>query len=177
MDMYECELDAMMAARPEDVIPLLLNCRRLLEIARRNGWPTAFVRQTYSPRPFGMPAPHWIEGFKPQRNDMVFERNEASCYSSDAFASSIGAAGGIFAVAGFCSERAALATFIDAARHRHDASLISDASTSHQSGGMAADKAHSGPLSFASQFAAHISTERWIKLMLAPPEDRNAIIR
>jgi nicotinamidase-related amidase len=176
VDMYEEELDGLTASRPDLVLPLLVNCRRLLDCARRNGWPTAFVRPNYPSQRRGGPAPHWIEGFKPQRSDMIFERKGASCYSSEEFAGAIDAAGGVFAITGFCGESTALSTLIDAERHGHGASLIGDACSSRPRRDAQDYKA---PRAFAlvSEFTAIISTQRWIDLMLSPPEGRDAIIR
>lgn len=174
VDMYEEELDGLTASRPELVLPLLVNCRRLLDCARGHGWPTAFVRPNHLMQRRGGLSPHWIEGFKPQRSDMIFERKGASCYSSEEFAAAIDAAGGVFAITGFCSESTALSTLIDAERHGHGASLIADACTAR---GGSQDHKPPRVLALASEFAVIVSTERWIDLMLTPPEGRDAIIR
>jgi nicotinamidase-related amidase len=176
VDMYEEELDAVMASRPELVLPLLTNCRRLLDCARRHGWPTAFVRSSHPPRCFGEVQSHWIEGFKPQRRDMVFERRDVSCYSSEEFAAAINAAGRVFVLSGFCGKKTALMTFVDATRHSHSAGLVRDASVSRPFGGLDAGDAHRATLAFANEFATVISTDLWIALAQSPREGKSALI-
>ena len=71
--------------------PALDNCRRLLDHARRIGLPVAFTRTVSESAFFNRATPfaRWIEGFEPCRNEMVFERSNPSCYSSEAFATMV----------------------------------------------------------------------------------------
>ncbi len=52
------------------------NCRRMLDHARNVGLPVAFMRLLDQSAFFNRATPfvHWIEGFEPGRNEMVFER-------------------------------------------------------------------------------------------------------
>ena len=71
-----------------DIDPALANCRRVLDHSRKIGLPIAFVRLMDDSAYFNRATPfvRWI-GFKPQRNEMIFERSSPSCYSSELFAS------------------------------------------------------------------------------------------
>ena len=59
----------------------------------------------------------WISGFEPRRSDMVFERQQPSCYSNHLFENVVSQAGS-FAIAGLVAEETCLATAIDAVAPR-----------------------------------------------------------
>src|ERR1700730_11229893 len=74
-------------AMPE-AVDAIGNCSAALSHARDMGFPVAFVRWV-SHTPFFNPATRfarWIDGFAPNRTEMVFERNRPSCYASERFA-------------------------------------------------------------------------------------------
>ena len=85
----------------------LANCRKLLAHARECGLPVAFVRWLDRATPFfnqATPFAGWIEGFEPQRNEMIFQRNRPSCYSSDGFAQFMDHGDKDVVLAGFAGE-------------------------------------------------------------------------
>ena len=95
----------------------LANCRKLLAHARDNGLPVAFVRWLDRSGPFfnqATPFAGWIEGFEPQRNEMIFDRKRPSCYSSEGFAQFMEHGGKDVVLAGFTGESACLSTMVDA---------------------------------------------------------------
>ena len=73
--------------------------------ARNFGIPIAFTRQSDGPEVFERSAPSaWISGFEPKRSDMVFERQQPSCYSNQLFADVVSQAES-FAIAGLGRRR------------------------------------------------------------------------
>ena len=71
----------------------------------------------------------WISGFEPKRSDMVFERQQPSCYTNQLFEDVVSQTGS-FAIAGLVAEESCLATAIDAAHRGHHVTFLSDASVS-----------------------------------------------
>src|SRR5438067_1787223 len=111
----------------------LANCRAALAHARAKGFPVAFVRWL-ARSAFFNPATRfsrWIEGFEPFGCDMVFERDQPSCYASTSFDQVMTECGGNFVLAGFAGEAACLATAVDALNCGHRVSLRSDGSALH----------------------------------------------
>lgn len=155
--------------------PVLANCRRLLQGARARGWPLGFVTPL---RTGGRKSPGWVSGFEPQRHDMVFERTNASCYSSREFAGAITQAGGVFVLAGFSGDSACLSTMIDAKRNGHHTGLVSDASATRPLPEHSAEECHGALLTIAQRYASLVTTARWIEIaqaMQAPPDTNPAV--
>src|SRR5260370_3807657 len=123
-----------MALRDAD--PALANCRAALNYVRSKGFPVAFLRQFSRSAYFNRATSFsgWIEGFEPTGADMVFDRENPSCYSSAPFAQFMDGCGGHFALAGFAGETACLSTAIDAFHRTHRFSYFADPSASHQLG-------------------------------------------
>src|SRR6202011_6177719 len=99
----------------------LANCRAALAHARAKGFPVAFVRWLGRSAIFN-PATRFsrfIEGFEPTGADMVFERDQPSCYASASFGEVISAGGGNFVLAGFAGESACLSTVIEGFHRGH----------------------------------------------------------
>lgn len=140
---------------------VLANCRQLLERARARGWPLGFVTPLAAG---GKNGPGWIAGFEPQRHDMVFERTNASCYSSREFAGAITQAGGIFALAGFSGDGACLSTMIDAAHNGHHTGFVTDASATRPLPGRSAAECHDALLIVARRYASLVTATRWIEI-------------
>jgi hypothetical protein len=147
-----------------DVMPVLANCRSLLNRARSEGWPVAFVTPFQRVRGHKQTGFRWIEGFKPQRNDMIFEPIADSCYSSAEFAEAITAYGKCFTLAGFSGERACLSTLIDASRHDHFAGFIVDASATRPLPGCDAAESHRAVVAIASRYATIVTAKRWLEV-------------
>src|SRR5258708_7766852 len=88
---------------PANTIPseAIANCRTALRHARACGIPVAFTRQV-SPSASMLSSPvypRWLEGFEPQRCDMVFDRQRPSCYASAEFLDMAEDIGGHYVVA------------------------------------------------------------------------------
>jgi nicotinamidase-related amidase len=109
----------------------LANCRAALRHARVCGMPVAFTRQVVSPRSMlASPAyPRWIEGFEPNRRDMIFDRQRPSCYASAEFRKLADDSLGQYVVAGRFGEMACLSTAVDASHRGHRPSFLLDALT------------------------------------------------
>ena len=105
------------------------NCLALLQHARRLGFPLAFTRRIAVPETLaGTPTyPRWINGFEPQRSDMVFDHCLPSCYSSAEFAETAEHLGGNFVVAGQAGEQSCLSTAVDAFHRNQCPTFLTDA--------------------------------------------------
>ncbi len=142
----------------------LANSRVVLDFARRIGFPIAFIRWADRSPFFNKATPffRWIEGFEPQRNEMVFERGQPSCYSSKEFAELIEQSGGQMVLVGFAGELACLSTMVDAFHRNHRVKYLIDASASHELVGMAADDVHFAISRVAALYGDVLTTSDWI---------------
>ena len=165
VEMHNNQLTESTGFGAEQVAPVLRNCALLLERARSEGWPLAFVSPL---RSAGAARKHskacWIEGFEPRRHDMVFERTDPSCYSSREFADAMTAAGSVFVLAGFSGEGACLSTLIDASRNGQHAGFLEDASATRPLPGLNAAESHRAAVAVASRYATAITTRYWVEV-------------
>jgi nicotinamidase-related amidase len=140
------------------------NCRRLLEHARRIGLPVAFMRTLHESAFFNRATPfaRWIEGFEPCRNEMVFERSNPSCYSSEAFAAMVNHSRGGIVLAGFSGEAACLSTMIDAFHRNHTITYLCDASASHTLEDLPAHQTHRAVSRICGLYGEVHQTGEWI---------------
>jgi len=143
----------------------LANCRAVLVHARAMGFPVAFVRWINRSSLFNAATPfsRWIEGFEPHGVDMVFERNQPSCYASADFAEVMTAGGGNFVLAGFAGEVACLATAIDAFHRGHEVTYLADASASHALDDVTAGDVHRVVAGVVGLYGKVVATDTWIK--------------
>jgi nicotinamidase-related amidase len=111
------------------------NCGAILAHARALGFPVAFTRRIAAPESFaGAPSyPRWINGFEPQRSDMVFDRCQPSCYASVEFSEMADHLGGDFVVAGQVGELSCLSTAVDAFHRGQRPMFLTDAIVSRGS--------------------------------------------
>lgn len=168
VEMFEDIPEAPCRLRPEPIMSTLANCRILLDHARSAGWPLGFVVAAERARRNvhgGLP---WIDGFRPQRTDMVFETTENSCYSSEAFADAMTDAGNCYLIAGFSGECIGLATLVEASRHGHDVGLIEDAVHSEPLSGCDAFESHRALVAVASSHAKILSAKGWLEIAGTP---------
>lgn len=183
VDMHQEQLDYEAGFSTRNVAPVLAKCRQLLERARSQKWPVAFVR----PLPkvqwdyaglAGQAVPRWIEGFEPLRTDMIFDRTASSCYTSAEFYGAMDQAGGEFVLAGFSADTTCLTTLTDAARVNHCAGLIEDATATRPLSGLSAADSHRAVLALAGRYATVMTARRWIEAAnLSPsPLERNRVI-
>lgn len=109
------------------------NCLRLLDFARKRGYPIAHFR-LLKREPFfnrATPFAEWIEEFRPWPHEMVFERSMPSCYANESFAALLDSLSRPhFVLAGLTCETNCLATVFDAHHRGHRALLVVDASAS-----------------------------------------------
>src|SRR5258706_11292385 len=114
VDLQERNHDKMARDRASDLARSMENCTLAIRHARRLGLPIAFTRQADRPGSIERPAQSaWISGFEPKRSDMVFERQQPSCYTNQPFEDTVSRVGG-FAISALVSEATCLATAIDA---------------------------------------------------------------
>ena len=105
------------------------NCLAVLGHARALGLPVAFTRRIAAPETLAAAPsyPRWINGFEPQRSDMVFDRCLPSCYASADFAEMAEHLGGNFVVAGQVGELSCLSTAVDAFHRDQMPTFLTDA--------------------------------------------------
>jgi nicotinamidase-related amidase len=147
-----------------DAAQALANCRVALAHARAKGFPVAFVRWLGRSALFN-PATRfsrWIDGFEPTGADMVFERDQPSCYASSSFGEVMGEAGGNFVLAGFAGESACLATAVDAFHRGHSLTYLVDASASHRLDDVGAPDVHRVISRVVELYGEVISTKVWV---------------
>jgi nicotinamidase-related amidase len=142
----------------------LANCRRLLDHARLIGLPVAFIRMVGESAFFNRATPfiRWIEGFEPQRNEMIFERTSPSCYSCEPFAAFMDQSRGGLVMAGFAGESSCLSSLIDAFHRKHEVTYLCDASASHALDEMAAEDVHRAVSKISGVYAEVCETAEWI---------------
>ena len=140
------------------------NCRKLLNHSRKVGLPVAFMRLLNESAFVNRTTPfvRWIEGFKPYRNEMVFERSSPSCYSSEPFTALMNQSRGGIVLAGFAGESACLSTLIDAFHRNHKATYLSDASASHALEDVSADEIHRAVSKISGLYGDVYETNDWI---------------
>lgn len=141
------------------------NCKKVLGHARRAGLPIVFVRWVDKTAAFfnsATPFADWIEGFEPERNEMIFERKRPSCYCSEEFAELMEFGGNDVVLAGFAGETSCLSTMVDAFHRNHRIVYLQDASASHALMDIPADDVHSTITRIAALYAQVASTDTWI---------------
>jgi nicotinamidase-related amidase len=145
-----------------DIARALDNCMSAIRHARSSGVPIAFTRSNAETGSMGG-SEHsaWIAGFEPKRSDMVFERQQPSCYTNRLFEDIVSQTGS-FAIAGLVAEEACLATVIDAAHRGHHVTFLSDASVSRGRLGADARAAHVATTKAMELFADVRATRHWL---------------
>jgi nicotinamidase-related amidase len=143
-------------------------CRKVLDHSRRIGLPVAFIRMINESAFFNRATPfvRWIEGFEPFRDEMIFERNSPSCYSSEPFAALVNQSRGGIVLAGFAGESACLSTLIDAFHRNHKVTYLCDASASHALDEMPAGDVHRAVSKISGIYAEVFETDDWIEQTL-----------
>lgn len=138
------------------------NCRAAIRHARENGIPIAFTRPGATLGLFERRAQsRWLPGFEPKRADMVFERQQPSCYGNSLFSDVVSRIDG-FAIGGLAAEEICLATAIDAAHHNHRVTFLSDASASRHRPHADARAVHGAATSAIELFADVATTSHWL---------------
>lgn len=143
----------------------LANCRAVLRHARACGIPVAFTRQ--APAAMNMltsPAyPKWIEGFEPNRWDMVFDRHRPSCYASTQFTEVADELGGNYVMAGRFGELSCLSTAIEAFHRDHHPLVLADALMCLPHDEFSAASMQQAVTSILSHYAETATTQTWIR--------------
>jgi len=148
-----------------DIVRALDNCMSAIRHARSSGMPIAFTRHNaetgLNDSTDASKHSAWIAGFEPKRSDMVFERQQPSCYTNRLFEDIVSQTGS-FAIAGLVAEEACLATVIDAAHRGHHVTFLSDASVSRGRLGADARAAHGATTKMMELFADVRATRHWL---------------
>jgi nicotinamidase-related amidase len=128
--------------------------------ARNMGLPIAFTRHAERAGSIEGSAA-WISGFEPKRSDMVFERQQPSCYANQLFGDVVSRTGG-FAIAGLIAEETCLATAIDASHRGHHVTFLNDASVSRSRHDADAQSVHAVTTRAMELFADVATTRHWL---------------
>jgi nicotinamidase-related amidase len=162
VDLQEKNYAALAKGDAPDLTRSLDNCLAAIRHAREFAIPIAFTRQGDGPGVLERSAPSaWISGFEPRRADMVFERQQPSCYSNQLFENVVSAAGS-FAIAGLVAEESCLATAIDASRRGHHVTFLSDAAASRCRHHADAAAVHGLATKAIELFADVATTGQWL---------------
>ena len=166
VDLQEKNYAALARDNARDIQRSLDNCMAAIRHAREFAIPIAFTRQAEG-RGDGpgilerSSQSAWISGLEPRRSDMVFERQQPSCYSNHLFESVVSQAGS-FAIAGLVAEETCLATAMDAARREHSVTFLSDASVSRSRPNTDAAAVHVLATRAIELFADVATTGQWL---------------
>jgi nicotinamidase-related amidase len=161
VDLQEKNYDELAKDRAPDLTRSMENCTLAIRHARNLGLPIAFTRSSNNPGAIERTAQSaWISGFKPKRSDMVFERQQPSCYTNQLFEDVVSRIGS-FAIAGL-AEEACLATAIDASHRGHHVTFLSDASASRGRHDTDAKDVHILTTKAIELFADSVETRRWL---------------
>jgi nicotinamidase-related amidase len=162
VDLQETNYDELAKDRASDLARSMENCTLAIRHARNLGLPIAFTRQAEYPGLIERPAQSaWISGFQPKRSDMVFERQQPSCYANQLFEDIVSRVGG-FAIAGLIAEETCLATAIDASHRGHRVTFLSDASASRGRNAADAGAVHLVTTKAIELFADIATTRNWL---------------
>jgi nicotinamidase-related amidase len=141
------------------------NCRAALRHARACGIPVAFTRQVVPPVTMvTSPAyPKWIEGFEPNRWDMIFDRQRPSCYTSAEFSEVAEELGGNYVMAGRFGELSCLSTAVEALHRDHHPAVLTDALMCLPEGKLSAGVMQQAAASILSHYVGTTTTQAWIR--------------
>jgi nicotinamidase-related amidase len=162
VDLQEKNYDELAKDRASDLACSMENCALAIRHARNLGLPIAFTRtsgNTGASERAGQSA--WIPGFEPKRSDMVFEREQPSCYTNRLFEDVVSRIGS-FAIAGLVAEETCLATAIDAAHRGHNIIFLSDASVSRGRHNSDSHAVHTLTTKAIELFADTATTRHWL---------------
>jgi nicotinamidase-related amidase len=160
-DLQQCNHDELARDPSCDLARSLDNCMAAIRHARSIGLPIAFTRQAESAGTAKKAPSRWIAGFEPNRADMVFERQQPSCYANQLF-DDIVSQFGSFAIAGLAAEETCLATSIDASCRGHHVTFLRDASASRRRTEADARAVHGVTTSAIELFADVTATSHWL---------------
>jgi nicotinamidase-related amidase len=162
IDLQQKNYDELAKDRASDLRRSLENCMSAIQHARNLGLPIAFTRQGDNPGLIERSAQSaWISGFEPKRSDMVFEREQPSCYTNRLFEDVVSRIES-FAIAGLVAEQTCLATAIDAAHRGHNITFLSDASVSSGRHNSDSQAVHSLTTKAIELFADTATTRHWL---------------
>jgi nicotinamidase-related amidase len=159
-DLQQCNRDELARDPSCDLVRSLENCMAAIRHARSIGLPIAFTRQAEATGK-SKSASRWIAGFEPNRADMVFERQQPSCYGNQLF-DDIVSQFGSFAIAGLAAEETCLATSIDASCRGHHVTFLRDASVSRRRLEADGQAVHVVTTSAIELFADVAATSHWL---------------
>jgi nicotinamidase-related amidase len=160
VDLQERNYEELARERGFDLARSLENCMSAITHARNMGMPIAFTRHAERYGSIERSAA-WISGFEPKRADMVFERQQPSCYANQLFDDVVSRAGG-FAIGGLIAEETCLATAIDASHRGHRVTFLNDASVSRGRHDADAQSVHVVTTRAMELFADIATTRRWL---------------
>lgn len=151
--------------RPHAILgaePCIENCRKLLGYARSAGMPIVHFRQVRSGGYFNPRSDlsRWIEGFQPQTNEMLYERDQPSCYANRDFFAFLEHLGRpAIVLAGLAADQACLGTAVEAYRHDHRVFFVRDCSATAALGPLSEEQSHDALCAVIASYAGVVTLE------------------
>lgn len=162
VDLQESNYRQLARDRAAQIDRTLESCMAAIRHARRLGIPIAFTRRAEATgTKVSSAETAWIAGFEPKRSDMVFERQQPSCYSNHLFEDVVAQIGN-FAIGGLIADETCLATAIDASDRGHRTTFLSDAAASRGRHGTDANSVHVVATKAIELFADIATTGHWL---------------
>ena len=160
-----------------DPTDAVANCRAALSHAREIGCPVAFTRFVSNTPFFNRQTrfSRWIEGFEPCGTDLIFERDQPSCYASKHFSDIVTDGGGHFILAGLAGETACLSTAVEAFHRRHSFTYLADASACHALRHTSAEGVHDVVSQLIGLWGDVTTTQSWIQSTSRSPMTREVL--
>jgi nicotinamidase-related amidase len=155
----------------------LAQSRRWLELARGMMLPVAHFRQYRSGTYFNR-ASHfsdWIEGFRPRTDEILYERNRASCYADSGFNDfTAHVADPLIILSGLPADQVCLATAVEASNRGHRTIFLSDCSATASLGGISEADSHRALCHVIAGYADVLTLEQLLAQMTTTPVSRFA---
>jgi nicotinamidase-related amidase len=138
---------------------------KLLEFARRSGWPIVHVQhlQEFGLFQEGTELGSFIEGFEPQSEEVLAQKSNFSCFCSQAFVNFAEThKDKTFVVIGYGSTMCCLATIVDGYHRGYQFEFVRDASASKACGQLTEESMHEHAAAVLSTFATVLDTRELI---------------
>lgn len=144
----------------------LANAGRVLEHARKNGWPVVHVKHLQDGDLFGKKSPFsdYIAGFEPRPGESEYVKGDYSCYSSAEFAERLKRhLADEVVVIGYGSTKCCLATIVDGYHRGQKFLFVADASDAKRSEAFDERSLHAHAADILASYAKTTDTAALLK--------------
>lgn len=145
--------------------PSLENARRVLETARRSGWPIYHVRHLQDGAIFNRDNEHsrFVQGFEPLADEREIHKGNFSCYSAPEFAEAMArhaARGDELVLVGYGSTMCCLSTIIEGYHRGQKMTFVQDASCAKASTRFGEEGLHAHATDIIATYARVVRTDQ-----------------